>query len=109
MEEQARLIERGVRCLALIGPMDFDLSDDNVAVLRAAAPEALAIPFSLNRHLSGYASHEWVIDLLRWSLNGPVRYRNQIIGLLLGYSGGAIYNFGLLGTTVEQTLTGSVQ
>ena len=51
-------------------------------------------------HMSGYASHAWAIDLLKWAMGAPLVQRNRIFGLLLGYSPDAIRRFEELGDTV---------
>jgi hypothetical protein len=93
LREQAMLVERGVRPMCLEG-LSGDSPVDCLRELWAAVPETTTIPFSLTRHLSGYASHSWVIDLLNWTHEtAPQRRRNQIYGLLLGYSPESIADF----------------
>ena len=40
--------------------------------------------------MTGYAAAAWVVDLLAWSYEQPLRQHHRIIGLLLGYSVNAI-------------------
>ena len=96
IREQAWLIARGVRPLALVG--DIELGETNMqdcfAKLSGIAGTS-AIPFvfpvpTMHHAVVGYAAAEWVIDLLKWSYNQPVRRYHQIIGLLLGYSANEI-------------------
>jgi hypothetical protein len=71
LREQARLVERGVRCIALAEGLDNTSRTDDVHELLEAAPRTTAVPFSLGRHLSGYASHTWAIDLFAWARSVP--------------------------------------
>ncbi len=53
------------------------------------------IPFVLPRRdmdcaMVGFATAQWVIELLAWSYDHSLRQRHQITGLLLGYSVDAI-------------------
>ena len=53
------------------------------------------IPFVLPRKdiecaMTGFAAAQWVVDLLAWSYDQPIRQHHRIIGLLLGYSADAI-------------------
>ena len=97
INEQAYLVSRGVRHLALLGSIDRDDKEIRKAFVRlnqmAIDP---AIPFVLPRKdvdcaMVGFASSKWVIDLLEWSYNyAPLRQRHCILGLLLGYSASTI-------------------
>lgn len=99
LREQARLIDRGVRIVALVAePLAKDTGIENLV----KASEGLAVvPFFLDPHLAGFARHEWAIDLLSWSATAPQLQRNRIFGLLLGYSGEAIKHFEDSCTTVK--------
>ena len=92
--EQAYLVSKGVRALALVGSIP-----ESDAMLRMAthiklgiASEGLAIPFVItpyndNFATCGFAAEEWVIDLLKWSwANMPQREHELLLGLMLGYS-----------------------
>ena len=96
--ETAYLISRGVRPLALLESVARD-----EAVMRHAfdtlnqvsARYESVIPFVLPRQdidcaMTGFAAAPWVVDLLAWSYEQPLRQHHQIIGLLLGYSVQAI-------------------
>lgn len=92
INEQAWLIARGVRHLALLGSIakDEKAMRDTFIRLNQSCIEP-AVPFVLPRKdmdcaMTGYASAQWVIDLLDWSYDQPLRQHHQIMGLLLGYS-----------------------
>ena len=92
INEQSWLVARGVRHLALLQSIDKDekAMDSMFVKLNQMSVEP-AIPFVLPRKdidcaMTGYASAKWVIDLLDWSYDQPLRQHHQIIGLLLGYS-----------------------
>lgn len=102
IREQAYLVERGVRALALVGRV----APNEAEMLAAASKlEILAIgryiiPFVFNRGDGGadygYAAAPWVFDLYRWittSSDVPKEQRTRITGLLLGYSAEAIKKF----------------
>ena len=104
--EQAYLIERGVRPVALIGSTGegLDVAREMATRLKILAA-GTAITFMLpgsypGSYTYGYASHAWVVDLLRWVLSDecPDRHGNRILGLLLGYSADAIRSFEELGS-----------
>ena len=96
-EEQAYLVSRGVRPLALLGTCDLDetvMADRFVWLNRLAAKYGV-LPFVLPRKdfpcaMTGFAAAAWVVDLLAWSYEQPLRQHHRIIGLLLGYSVDAI-------------------
>lgn len=90
LREAAYLIARGVRPLALVGTCAASdaLSTRHHLLI---AGERDAIPFVLpsgdGGAKCGYASHAWVIDLLKWVDSfAPARQRHRILGLLLGYA-----------------------
>ena len=101
LKEHAYLIARGVRPLALVGHCE----DDEIGMLRWAtllesAGAQGAIPFVMPRGDGfadyGFASAQWVLDLLSW-LNSdtvPTVHRHRVLGLLLGYDSDAIRDFG---------------
>jgi hypothetical protein len=103
IHEQAILIARGVRALALIGTCEAE----QVVMLRVATKiERLAyghiIPFVLDRRDGtaeyGYAAAQWVLDLLRWLFwdspeTIPPKQKDRILGLLCGYGVEAIRSF----------------
>lgn len=100
--EQARLVERGVRPTAIVGNLDSDDEAENRSVLMEAAQVACVLSFAFDRHINGYASHAWAIDLLRWSLAASQVQRNRIPGLLLGYDAKSIEIFEARSATVSQ-------
>ena len=95
VQEQAYLISRQVRPLAIVGFMSSDEKEMDHAfyyLKKTAGPDNV-IPFVLpqndtdNVATAGYASEQWVIDLLKWLYrDAPPRQFHQILGLLLGYS-----------------------
>ncbi len=90
--EQAYLVSRGVRPMALLGahylPMSVDEARDQLASWGQHYPEAL--PFVLvggdgsTIHF-GYAAAAWCVDLCRWARGQPEAQRERSEGLLLGY------------------------
>ena len=96
IQEQAWLIARGVRALALLGDVECDEKTMRKCFNKlggiagvSAIPFVIQIP-TANHAIAGYAAAEWVIDLLKWSYDQPVRNYHQIVGLLLGYSANEI-------------------
>ena len=108
MAEQAYLIGRGVRLLAIVGPVE-DATDTLVdvrqmlydaAVESAGSQERTPIPFLIkdprtNWIRAGFAAHAWVIDVYEWLLTDsvPDQMTSRVLGLLLGYSGDAVAQF----------------
>lgn len=100
IREQAWLISRGVRPLALLESTSGDEKEMQKAFLALCETHGggreNAIPFVIPRGdfpaaARGFASHEWVIELLKWTYgNAPERWKHCILGLLLGYSAEAI-------------------
>ena len=97
IKEQAYLVSRGVRPLALLTPVGLDSKEMEGAFVRLGQTVGGdAIPFVLPRRdadcaMTGFAAAQWVIHLLRWSYDhAPVRQHHRILGLLLGYSVEAI-------------------
>ena len=93
IQEQAYLVSRGVRPLALLSaiPLDESKMRDEFVRLNQLAGQYAVIPFVLPRKdmkcaEAGFAAAPWVIELLAWSYEQPLRQRHQIVGLLLGYS-----------------------
>ena len=96
-QEQAYLVSRGVRLLALLDTCDLDetVMANRFVWLNQLAGKYTVIPFVLPREdcpcaMTGYAAAPWVVDLLAWSYKQPLRQHHRIIGLLLGYSANAI-------------------
>ena len=103
--EEAYLISRGVRALALLKTTKTDRTSmlsalnelEEAASMVGATRGNNVLPFVV-KHKSGhyattgFASHPWVIDLFRWidDSDVPHPHRSRIIGLLLGYSPDAI-------------------
>lgn len=108
VSEQAYLVARGVRLLAVAGVVK-DVVENVVdmrqmlyeaAVESAGSQERVPIPFLVkdpdtNLINLGYASHEWVIDVYEWLLGGtvPPQMVSRVMGLLLGYSGDAVAQY----------------
>ena len=97
IQEQAYLVSRGVRALALLNPVGLDAKEMEDAFIRLGQTVGGdIIPFVLPRRnadcaMTGFAAAQWVIDLLKWSYDqAPVRQHHRILGLLLGYSVEAI-------------------
>lgn len=103
VHEQAYLVSRGVRPLALIGTIPVSsewcvtrTKTQLMEVRTCGAAEREPIPVVMIRgDLScadvGFAARSWVVDLLKW-LDGhaPTKQTNRVLGLLLGYSPDAI-------------------
>jgi hypothetical protein len=100
LREHAYVVARGVRPLALID----EFPADSLGMLRAATRlEMVAedcIPFVIDHGdgtaSCGYAASAWAIDLYRWlrtSDTVPTPQRDQVMGLLLGYSAEAVARF----------------
>ena len=97
VQEQAYLVSRGVRPLALLDTCGLDetVMANRFVWLNRLAGKYTVMPFVLPREdfpcaMTGYAAATWVVDLLAWSYKQPVRQHHRIIGLLLGYSVKAI-------------------
>ncbi len=89
VREQAYLVSRGVRALALLGTCEPDQAEEARGLLVVHGqhyPEAL--PFLLNDGDAchyGFAAAAWCVDLYRWAQGQPETQRERIEGLLLGY------------------------
>jgi hypothetical protein len=99
LDNEAYLVSRGVRPLALAGhcPAEPLVMLRVKQGLRKVRQAQLVIPFVFaegDRGMAafGYASHRWCIDLLEWVLSGtvPPPRKHEMLGLLLGYSPAAI-------------------
>ena len=101
--EQAYLVARGVRPLALVGSCPTEIASQAVAEMMPFS-ETGAIPFSCDRGDGtteyGFAAAPWVIDLYRWTVQReeadetvPQSQRHRIVGLLLGYHASAVSAF----------------
>ena len=95
INEQERLISRGVRPLAWLGDMPLDESEMESCFyrLRYRPSPGPAIPFVLPIRddgvaVVGFAAEPWVIDVLKWCYEGgvPKRMFHCVLGMLLGYS-----------------------
>jgi hypothetical protein len=95
LREQAQLVARGVRPLALVGSCSLDrASAVRHYLLRLGVPGA--IPFVVphgDGAECGYAARAWVVETLTWVWTVPERHRHRVLGLLLGYSAEAIGQF----------------
>ena len=96
LKEQARLVARGVRPLALIGHFSaHPLTMLHTATKIEGCAETGSIPFVIDRGDGmadyGYAAAQWVLDLYAWVIRipgntVPSAQRHRIVRLLLGYS-----------------------
>lgn len=108
LNEQAYLVARGVRLLAVAGVVEDTIENlvdvrqmlYEASVESAGSQERVPIPFLIktpgtNLVNLGYASHESVVDVYEWLLGGtlPGQMVIRVMGLLLGYSGEAIAQF----------------
>ena len=106
--EQAYLVARGVRLLAIAGVIEDTIERlvdvrqmlYESAVESAGSQERVPIPFLIKNPGTnlidfGYASHEWVIDVYEWLLGGtvPDQMVSRVMGVLLGYSGDAVAQY----------------
>ena len=100
--EQAELVARGVRCLALVGQRHGLDSVESLAIATRLERHAQlgAIPFVLALDQGyteyGFVASAWVLDLLEWMRNPgavPERQQHRMIGLLCGYSPQEISRF----------------
>lgn len=101
LQEQAYLVARGVRAMALVG----ECATGQVDILRAftileRAAGDHVLPFVVDRGDGvadmGYAVLPWVIDLYRWLTTDnavPEVHQHRVIGLLLGYSPLSVRDF----------------
>jgi hypothetical protein len=101
LAEQAYLVARGVRPMALAGWCPAD----ELVMLRAAtrleaAAEAGALPFVIDHKNGsatfGYAAQPWVLDLYEWVVcdtDVPQEQCERITGMLLGYAAEAISRY----------------
>ena len=100
LKEQAYLIARGVRPIALIGHCVANgLEMLKTATTLEAQTERGSIPFVVDRGNGvadyGYAASQWALELYQWVVCAaedtvPSLRRHRILGLLLGYSVDAI-------------------
>ena len=106
IQEQAYLVSRGVRPLALVGTVE---AGDEFEVMRTVqrletvqVGDSLAlmpIVMAVERYDDplvdlGFASHSWVVDTFDWiNRNVPAPHRDRMLGLMLGYSADAIAAF----------------
>ena len=102
IQEQAYLISRGVRPLALVGTIETDPDEmlrvyNKLSLVRtgtANGHEPIAVVVARQDGECadvGYAARAWVVDTFRWlSENAPQPHLNRLMGLLLGYSPDAI-------------------
>lgn len=102
-QEQAYLIARGVRPLALLGHCvadSLEMLNTATEIERYAVPGS--IPFVIERGNGvadyGYAAARWAIELYQWAVCAPedtvpLVQRHRILGLLLGYSLDAIRRY----------------
>ena len=101
--DAAYLVSRGVRPLALVGtvpatPEAMSHAEQDLFRCGSLHGNKSPLPFVLKGNdlaQCGYVSHSWVLDLFFWLERGdvPLRQRERILGLLLGYSAAAIAEF----------------
>ena len=103
VREQAYLVARGVRALAIVG----ECSTDTVTMMRTATRiEGLSVPGAIpfvcdcknGAAEYGFAAEGWVVDLFEWLMSAendmvPTEHRHHVLGLLLGYSPSAVRDF----------------
>jgi hypothetical protein len=100
LHEQAYLVSKLVRPLAITGTCEPGDVANTCHQLLVGADGGAVIPFAIPSGPAGYASHAWVVDLVRWAESVPRIQRDRILGLLLGYGPDAIRQFEELGTTL---------
>jgi hypothetical protein len=99
VREQAYLVARGVRSLAVIGGCDdtceaIQEAETALSVTAQGKVISYVVPSGGQGMLYGYASHAWVVDLFRWALaDCPEHHAHRVIGLLLGYNPDSIREF----------------
>jgi len=100
LSEQAYLVARGVRPLALVAHFFLSQTDPLCAAAQLERNAHMGlIPWVLDHGdgvaSCGYASERWAVDLYEWTVKGPVpeKQRERIVGLLLGYSAVAVARF----------------
>jgi hypothetical protein len=115
VKEQAYLVERRVRPMALVGYVQDDpqLMLEASSRLRFASVGADVIPFVVPRRDGwadcGYAASRWVVDLYEWLVSAnsvPKEHEHRIRGLLLGYGPDAIREHDERGSGRRFTLPG---
>lgn len=100
LDNEAYLVSRGVRPVALLGhcPAEPVIMLRVRTLIGYARLASHVIPFifpegeGTESAAFGYAQHRWSVDLLEWALTAavpPVR-KHEILGLLCGYSAAAI-------------------
>jgi hypothetical protein len=106
LAEQAYLVARGVRPMALVGwcPADEFIMLRAATRLEAVA-EPGALPFVIDHNdgqaTFGFAAEPWVLDLYEWvsgDTDVPQEHRERITGMLLGYAAEAISRYEANGT-----------
>lgn len=97
--EQAYIVARGVRPMALLGHVEADPDVmRRVSTRIESLGERGVVPFVWDRGDGfadvGYASTPWVADTYRWAIQGAEEpHLSRIVGLLLGYSVAAIREY----------------
>lgn len=104
IREQIYLISRGVRPMSLIGSVKAEHQEmknlyqklSGLAPINGGSSEIVPIPFVVDcgkgRAVGGFATHTWIPETYQWlnQAEVPSKHISRIIGLLLGYSTGAI-------------------
>lgn len=100
MREQAYLIARGVRAIAIVGHCVADpliMRKTSTALESVSAPGSIPFVIDAGHGVAdyGFAASPWVLELYRWAVttNVPEKQRARIVGLLLGYGVQAIRAF----------------
>jgi len=100
LKEQAYLVERGVRALAIVGACreaDAEQVPTVLALGGAYSPGAVLWVVARGDGFCdyGYAASRWAVDLYQWAWGPevPVVQRERIFGLLMGYTPEAVERF----------------
>lgn len=102
LAEHAYLVARDVRPLAIGG--HFSTSSASLlriaTLIEQAAPNEGVLPFVIDHGDGtgsfGYAVNRWTLDFYEWAVTDPSipeQQRHRIVGLLLGYSPGAVSRY----------------
>jgi len=117
LQSQSYLVARGARPMCLVGEVPVEHKDAAGRMLRMvgaggqAGGLATLVPFMVLRegpgdaedwYCCGYAKDSWVVDTYAWlaSSEVPVKHRQRLTGLLLGYGVEPIGHFSRKGLIV---------
>lgn len=94
VRQQAELVNRGVRGLALIVQTKDGKEDPLWEVVQQAADEEKTLPvcqqLANGMYVLGFAAQNWIIDAYAWAVQQPSPYGDMVVALLCGYSPEAI-------------------